>query len=44
MNFQDSDVHITLEDQQKINLFAKYNAKFDEYKLEVKQKNVSLLD
>ncbi|CAB3251587.1 unnamed protein product [Arctia plantaginis] len=32
----DSDVHISYEDQQKINKFAKLNAKLDEYKEELK--------
>lgn len=32
-----------MEDQQKINLFAKYNAKHEDYKSEIKQKTVSNL-
>ncbi|XP_028165586.1 probable prefoldin subunit 4 [Ostrinia nubilalis] len=32
----DSDVHISYEDQQKINKFARLNAKLDDYKDELK--------
>ncbi|KAI8426294.1 hypothetical protein MSG28_005171 [Choristoneura fumiferana] len=32
----DSDVHISFEDQQKINKFARLNAKVDDYKDELK--------
>lgn len=39
--FQDSDVHITLEDQKKINYFARFNAKHDDIKAELKSKQVS---
>lgn len=38
---QDSDVHITFEDQQKINKFARLNARVEEYKEELKNKQVS---
>lgn len=38
---QDSDVHITFEDQQKINKFARLNARVDEYRDELKAKQVS---
>lgn len=38
---QDSDVHITFEDQQKINKFARHNAKLEDFKDELKQKQVS---
>ena len=31
----DSDVHITFEDQQKINKFARLNAKLDDLKVEI---------
>ncbi|XP_055377102.1 probable prefoldin subunit 4 [Condylostylus longicornis] len=31
----DSDVHITFEDQQKINKFAKHNARLEDYKIEL---------
>ncbi|KRT82962.1 hypothetical protein AMK59_3393, partial [Oryctes borbonicus] len=34
----DSDVHITYEDQQKINKFARLNAKWEDLKDEVKSK------
>lgn len=34
--FKDSDVHISFEDQQKINKFARLNAKVDDYKDELK--------
>ncbi|XP_075978539.1 prefoldin subunit 4 [Anticarsia gemmatalis] len=34
----DSDVHISFEDQQKINIFARLNAKVDDYKEELKVK------
>ncbi|XP_015518228.1 probable prefoldin subunit 4 [Neodiprion pinetum] len=34
----DSDVHITYEDQQKINKFARHNAKLEDYKDELKSK------
>nr|CAG4652332.1 EOG090X0JBP [Triops cancriformis] len=35
---QDTDIHITLEDQQKINKFARQNAKWEELKEELKKK------
>lgn len=35
---QDSDVHISYEDQQKINKFARLNAKVDDIKDELKVK------
>ncbi|KAI5695314.1 hypothetical protein M8J76_004935 [Diaphorina citri] len=38
----DSDVHITFEDQQKINQFAKHNAKLEDYKDELKVKENEL--
>ncbi|XP_075224859.1 prefoldin subunit 4 [Lycorma delicatula] len=34
----DSDVHITFEDQQKINKFAQYNAQMEDCKEELKSK------
>lgn len=34
----DSDVHITYEDQQKINKFARHNARLDDLKEELKGK------
>lgn len=37
---QDSDVYITYEDQQKINKFARQNAKMDDLKEELKIKQV----
>ncbi|KAJ0178299.1 hypothetical protein K1T71_006122 [Dendrolimus kikuchii] len=42
----DSDVHISYEDQQKINKFARLNAKVDDYKdeLKVKQNDVKNLE
>lgn len=44
--FQDSDVHISYEDQQKINKFARLNAKVDDFKdeLKVKQNDVKNLE
>jgi len=43
---KDSDVHVTYEDQQKINQFARTNAKLQDVKeeLEVKKKDVQNLD
>ncbi|XP_014280487.1 probable prefoldin subunit 4 [Halyomorpha halys] len=42
-NFQpDTDVHITFEDQQRINNFAKHNAKFEDLKEELKNKQNEL--
>ncbi|XP_044736352.1 probable prefoldin subunit 4 [Chrysoperla carnea] len=38
----DSDVHITFEDQQKINKFARHNAKMEDYKNELKTKENEL--
>ncbi|PSN43905.1 Prefoldin subunit 4 [Blattella germanica] len=38
----DSDVHITFEDQQKINKFARHNAKLDDLKEELKSKQKML--
>ncbi|XP_069701625.1 prefoldin subunit 4 [Periplaneta americana] len=38
----DSDVHITYEDQQKINKFARHNAKLDDFKEELKVKQNEL--
>ncbi|RLU17375.1 hypothetical protein DMN91_009609 [Ooceraea biroi] len=38
----DSDVHVTFEDQQKINKFAKQNAKLNDYKEELKTKQNEL--
>ncbi|KAG8232268.1 hypothetical protein J437_LFUL011755 [Ladona fulva] len=38
----DSDVHITYEDQQKINKFARHNAKLDYLKDELKAKQNEL--
>ncbi|KAI5645406.1 prefoldin subunit domain-containing protein [Phthorimaea operculella] len=42
----DSDVHISFEDQQKINKFARLNAKVDDYKdeLKVKQNDMKNLE
>jgi len=39
--FQDTDVHILEEDQQKINKFARLNAKFEELKDELKSMQVT---
>ncbi|CAL7936342.1 unnamed protein product [Xylocopa violacea] len=39
---QDSDVYITYEDQQKINKFARQNAKMDDLKEELKIKQNEL--
>lgn len=43
---QDSDVHISYEDQQKINKFARLNAKVDDLKdeLKVKQNDMKNLE
>ncbi|GAB6025776.1 hypothetical protein CHUAL_011757 [Chamberlinius hualienensis] len=38
----DTDVHITYEDQQKINKFARQNAKLDDLKEELKSKQKQL--
>ncbi|KAK5642538.1 hypothetical protein RI129_008705 [Pyrocoelia pectoralis] len=38
----DSDVHITFEDQQKINKFARLNAKLEDLKFEIKEKENDL--
>ncbi|XP_057331170.1 probable prefoldin subunit 4 [Microplitis mediator] len=38
----DSDVHISYEDQQKINKFAKQNAQMDDFKEELKMKQNDL--
>ncbi|KAB0796459.1 hypothetical protein PPYR_10520 [Photinus pyralis] len=38
----DSDVHITFEDQQKINRFARLNAKLEDLKFEIKEKENDL--
>nr|CAH7753746.1 unnamed protein product [Callosobruchus chinensis] len=38
----DSDVHITYEDQQKINRFARFNAKLEDYKDDIKSKENDL--
>ncbi|KAH0947748.1 hypothetical protein HN011_000757 [Eciton burchellii] len=38
----DSDVHITYEDQQKINKFARQNAKLEDFKEELKVKQNEL--
>lgn len=38
----DSDVHITFEDQQKINKFARLNAKLDDFKEEIKSRENDL--
>ncbi|CAH1962967.1 unnamed protein product [Acanthoscelides obtectus] len=38
----DSDVHITYEDQQKINRFARLNAKLEDYKDEIKSRENDL--
>ncbi|OAD57221.1 Prefoldin subunit 4, partial [Eufriesea mexicana] len=38
----DSDVYITFEDQQKINKFARQNAKMDDLKIELKIKQNEL--
>jgi len=35
---QDSDVHVTYEDQQKINLFARTNARLQDMKEELDSK------
>lgn len=43
---QDSDVHISYEDQQKINKFARLNAKVDDLKdeLKIKQNDMKNLE
>ena len=37
--FQDKEIHILLEDQQKINQFARLNNRLDELKDDIKAKN-----
>lgn len=44
ISLQDSDVHITFEDQQKINRFARLNAKFEDLKDEIKLKEVLIFN
>ncbi|XP_063235511.1 prefoldin subunit 4 [Bacillus rossius redtenbacheri] len=39
---KDSDVHITFDDQQKINKFARYNARFEDLKDQLKAKKNDL--
>lgn len=41
-HLQDSDVHITIDDQMKINKFANYNAKVEDLKEELKIKQNEL--
>lgn len=43
---QDSDVHVTLDDQSKINKFAKYNANLDDLKdeLQIKKNDLKNLE
>ncbi|XP_055843115.1 probable prefoldin subunit 4 [Episyrphus balteatus] len=41
-NLQADDVHISFEDQQKINRFAKHNARMDDLKAELEQRNNEL--
>lgn len=41
--YKDSDVHITYEEQQKINKFARQNAKLEDYKEELRVKQVICL-
>ena len=38
--FQESDVHVTREDQSKINKFARLNAKLQDLQEEIKEKEV----
>lgn len=38
--YKDSDVHITFEEQQKINKFARQNAKLEDFKEELRIKQV----
>ncbi|XP_037933835.1 probable prefoldin subunit 4 [Teleopsis dalmanni] len=40
--FQADDVHISFEDQQKINRFAKHNARMDDLKVELDMKKNDL--
>ncbi|CAD7080828.1 unnamed protein product [Hermetia illucens] len=42
----DSDVHVTFEDQQKINRFAKHNARLEDYKreLEIRKNELKSLE
>jgi len=39
---QDTDVHVTYEDQQKINLFARTNARLQDLKEELDSKKASV--
>lgn len=41
-NKQQDDVHISYEDQEKINRFANHNARMDELKIEVDQKKIEM--
>ena len=38
--FQDTEVHITYEDQKKINKFARFNAGLHDFKEELEEKKV----
>lgn len=38
LKMQQDDVHISIEDQEKINKFANHNARMDELKIELDQK------
>ncbi|KAJ8898109.1 hypothetical protein PR048_003469 [Dryococelus australis] len=42
LSVPDSDVHITFDDQQKINKFARYNARFEDLKEQLKSKKNDL--
>ena len=39
---QDTEVHITYEDQQKINKFARFNARLHDFKEELEEKKVCI--
>ena len=41
LSIQDPDIHITYDDQQKINKFARCNARHGDLKEELKLKEVS---
>lgn len=40
---QETEVHITYDDQQKINKFARLNAKYEDFKEEIQGKKVMII-
>lgn len=41
---KETEVHITYEDQQKINRFARLNAKYEDFKEEIQGRKVRIKD